>query len=100
MGLRTDRVARWSVLLLSIIFARSVMQQTRKTDLTVYLRAAWAIHVDEDLYRVTDEHGWHYHYPPLLAALLVPFAQPPVESDAKPWVPFGTVVVLWYLAGM
>lgn len=108
MGLRTDRFARWSVLLLTVLFAvfgaitfmRSAMQQTRKTDLTVYLRAAWAVHENEDLYRVTDEHDWHYHYPPLLAALLVPFAQPPLGSEAKPWIPFGTVVILWYLASV
>ncbi len=108
MGLRTDRFARWSALLLTIIlvvfgiitFARSAMQQTRKTDLTVYLRAAWAVREGEDLYRVTDEHGWHYHYPPLLATMLVPFAQPPVGSDAKALVPFGTVVVMWYIVGV
>ncbi|MBX7104806.1 MAG: DUF2029 domain-containing protein [Gemmataceae bacterium] len=83
-----------------ITFVRSNMQQVRKTDLTVYLRAAWAARTGEDLYAVTDEHGWHYHYPPLLATALVPFAQPPADSDAKPLVPFGTVVILWYCVGV
>lgn len=108
MGLRTDRIARWSALLLTaaivvfgaVTLVRSTSQNVRKTDLTVFLRAAWAVQQGEDIYQVTDEHGWHYHYPPLLAAALTPLAQPPADVDAKPLIPFGTVVVIWYLAGV
>lgn len=105
---RMDKWTRLSIVLLAALFVgfgvltfvRSAMQSVRKTDLTVYLRAAWAVRSGEDLYTVQDEHGWHYHYPPLLAAALVPFAQPPVGSEETPLVPFGTVVVLWYCAGV
>lgn len=105
---RHDKWLRYSGLLLALFFAafavitvvRSAYQQTRKTDLTVYLRAAWAAHAGEDLYTITDEHGWHYHYPPLFASLMVPFAQPPADSGESAWVPFPTVVVVWYLFGL
>lgn len=103
-----DRWTRISALSLALLFVtfgvvtviRSAFQDVRKTDLTVYLRAGWAVRTGENLYSVTDEHGWHYHYPPLLASLLVPVAQPPANVDAKPLVPFATVVVIWYLLGI
>lgn len=108
MGKRAEFWAKWAAFGLLVFFplfgvvtyVRSNMQSVRKTDLTVYLRAAWAVKAGEDIYEVTDEHGWHYHYPPLLAAVLVPFAQPPAGSDEAAAVPFGTVVVLWYCAGV
>lgn len=107
MTKRYDRWTRLSAVLLAILFVvfgaitlvRSAFQQVRKTDLTVYLRAAWAARTGEDLYSITDEHGWHYHYPPTLAAAMVPFAQPPAGVDAQPLVPYATVVVLWYFVG-
>ena len=52
------------------------------------------------MYAVTDEHGWHYHYPPLTAALLTPLAQPPAESKEKALVPFSTVAAGWFLVGI
>lgn len=102
---RWTRISAISLVALFVAFGvvtviRSAFQEVRKTDLTVYLRAAWAVRTGEDLYSVTDEHGWHYHYPPLLASLLVPIAQPPIGSDAQPLLPFATVVILWYLLGL
>jgi len=107
MTKRYDRWTRWSAATLAVLFVafgaitlvRSSFQKVRKTDLTVYLRAAWAVRTGEDLYTVTDEHGWHYHYPPTLAAALVPLAQPPAGVHAHPLVPYPTVVVLWYVVG-
>jgi hypothetical protein len=108
MAVNRDRWTRVLMIVLAVFFIgfgvitliRSAFQEVKKTDLTVYLRAAWAVRNGEDLYSVTDEHGWHYHYPPLLASLLVPFAQPPASIDEKPLVPFATVVVLWYILGL
>jgi hypothetical protein len=107
MTKRYDRWTRLSAASLAVLFVafgavtlvRSAYQKVRKTDLTVYLRAAWAARTGEDIYAVTDEHGWHYHYPPTLAAALVPLAQPPAGVDARPLVPYPTVVVLWYVMG-
>jgi hypothetical protein len=101
---RYDGLVRGSAIALTAFFVifggvtlvRSAFQKVHKTDLTVYLRAAWAVRTGEDLYAVEDEHGWHYHYPPLTAAILTPFAQPPAGSDEKALVPFPTMVVLWY----
>jgi len=84
---RGERWALVALLILSIGFgaitlARSAFMHSRHTDADVYFRAAWAIRTGGDPYRVTDTHQWHYHYPPLLAILLVPLADPP--EDAPP----------------
>ena len=34
-----------------------------------------------DLYGITDDNHWHYHYPPLLAILLTPLADPPAGAS-------------------
>jgi hypothetical protein len=50
----------------------------RQGDQGVFYRAGWAIREGgADLYSVTDDHGWHYHYPPLFAIFMVPLADPP-----------------------
>ena len=46
-------------------------------DLDCFLRAAWAVRSGADLYTVTDDNGFHYNYPPLLAILATPLADPP-----------------------
>ena len=38
----------------------------------------------ENLYVVADENGFHYIYPPLLAILLTPFADPPRRASMRP----------------
>ena len=68
----------------------------RWTDLTVLLRAARAVKQGEDLYKVTDAKGLHYHYPPLLAIMLMPLADPrrePKRPESSP-SDFGA---LWYV---
>lgn len=105
---RHERLIRWSKIALVCVVAalgvttliRSSFQKTRKTDLTVYLRAAWAVRTGEDMYSVTDEHGWHYHYPPLTAAILTPLAQPPAGTTETALVPFPTIVVAWFIVGV
>ncbi len=75
----------------------------RTGDLGVYLRAAWAAGAGEDIYQATDFHGWHYLYPPLLASLLVPFADPPESASAAVRagaIPYGVSLALWYWLGV
>jgi hypothetical protein len=60
---------------------RSAFLRRRMGDVGVYLRAAWAVRTGgRSLYTLTDDNGWHYHYPPLFAVLLSPLADPPTRS--------------------
>jgi alpha-1,2-mannosyltransferase len=80
-----------------LIVLRGAGPTERTGDLEVYLRAAWAAKQGESLYAVTDSGGWHYIYPPLLASLLVPFAEPPPDAPvAAAAVPHWMSACLWY----
>jgi hypothetical protein len=79
-----------------IVEVRSAFLQRRMTDLDVYLRAAWAVRAGEDIYTITDDNGWHYHYPSLLAIVLVPLADPPAGAARTGMPPFAVSVALWY----
>ncbi len=69
-----------------------------KTDLDVYLRAAWAFRTGHDAYKITDDNGWHYLYPPLFAILLMPLADPPASITYPGWaVPFQLSMFIWFL---
>jgi hypothetical protein len=86
------------VLLFGILVEiRAAFLKRRMTDLNVYLRAAWAVRTGADLYAITDDNNWHYHYPPLLAILLVPLADPPAGADRTGTLPFAVSAALWYL---
>ena len=77
---------------------RSAYMRHRHTDLGVYLRAAWAVRAGLDHYTVTDDNGWHYTYPSLLAIALIPFADAPAgEPQPELAVPYPVSVALWYL---
>src|SRR4051812_9251065 len=76
---------------------RSAFMQRRMTDLDVYLRAAWAVRTGGDLYRISDDNGWHYHYPPLPAIALIPLADPPPGADRTGMLPFVASVAIWYV---
>jgi hypothetical protein len=76
---------------------RSAFLQRRMTDLDVNLRAAWAVRSGGDCYAITDDNQWHYNYPPLLAILLVPLADPPAGVASAWTVPFPVSVALWYM---
>jgi hypothetical protein len=65
-------------------------------DLGCYLKAAWAVRTGHDPYAVTD-NGWHYNYPPLLAILMTPLAEPPEGEDASGMVPFAVSAAVWYV---
>jgi alpha-1,2-mannosyltransferase len=79
-----------------IVELRSAFLKRPMTDLQVYLRAAWAVRTEADLYKATDDNGWHYHYPPLLAILLTPLADPPPDHPGDRMVPFALSVAIWY----
>jgi hypothetical protein len=83
-----------------LVELRSAFQQTSKTDFGVYARAAWAVRAGADPYAVTDSNGWHYCYPPPLAILLAPLADPPAGEDRSGYLPFAVSVALWYLFGI
>ncbi len=82
---RLPRVVFAAALLVSLLFAGVVYHKAVRLgqgDQDVFFRAGWAIRQGgAELYHITDHHGWHYHYPPLYAILMVPLADPPV------WIP-------------
>ncbi|MFL5243237.1 MAG: glycosyltransferase family 87 protein [Gemmataceae bacterium] len=75
---------------------RSVYLKRRMGDLGCYLRAAWAVRADADLYAVCDDNGWHYNYPPLLAILATPLADAPLGASRTGLAPYGVSVGIWY----
>lgn len=79
---------------------RSAFQHTRKGDLNVFLRAGWAVRTGADLYAVTDDNGFHYHYPPLLAILAAPLADPPAGADRTGMLPYAVSVAVCYFLNL
>jgi len=87
----------------AIDMERAVSDQPRTGDLDVYLRAAWAAREGASIYQATDQHGWHYSYPPLLASLLIPLADPPEAAPAASRaaaIPYWASVGIWYWMGI
>jgi hypothetical protein len=67
-------------------------------DTQVYFRAGWAVWTGYPLYRITDHHGWTYHYPPTFALLMGLFANPLPGQPQPSWaLPFTASVVVWYV---
>jgi len=81
----------------AVVVWRGAFLQVRRTDLGVFLRAAWAVRSGADVYGITDDKGLPYNYPLLLAILLTPLADPPPGVDMAGTIPFGLKVGLWYL---
>jgi hypothetical protein len=80
-----------------LVELRSAFLNHRKGDLNVFLRAAWAVRAHEDLYTVTDDNGFHYCYPPLLAILAAPLADPPAGADRSGMLPYSASVGICYV---
>jgi hypothetical protein len=76
---------------------RSAFMQRRMTDLDVYLRAAWAVRTGGDIYTITDDNDWHYHYPPLFAICMTPLADPPAGADRAGMPSFAVSVAICYV---
>ncbi len=53
---------------------RTALRRTPMTDLGVFACAAGAVRSGQNIYAVTDWHGWHYQYPPALAIVFTPLA--------------------------
>ena len=76
---------------------RGAILPTKRTDLTVYLRAGEAVldnHARE-IYSVANVRHWHYIYPPLLAILLAPVS----KASPLATVPLAYLLSLACLAG-
>lgn len=76
-----ERIVLAIVLAAILIFGvvlerRTALRNQPMTDLGVFACAAWSVATDANLYAISDWHGWHYHYPPLMAILMRPFAHP------------------------
>ena len=55
---------------------RTALRRIPMTDLGVFAVASEAVWSGQNPYMVTDWHGWHYQYPPTLAILFLPLAEP------------------------
>ncbi len=75
---------------------RSTRVQERMTDFGVYSRAAWAVRAGLNPYDTPDDRGWHYLYPPTFVLLMLPFADPPIGTDPRGYLPYSTSVAIWY----
>jgi hypothetical protein len=106
-----DRPARWerlglaAFLTLVVLFGilvevRTTFLSRRMGDLNCYLRPAWVIRTGGDIYQVLDDCGWHYNYPPFLAIVLMPLADPPAGADRTGTLPYVVSVGLWYAFGV
>jgi hypothetical protein len=92
----------FGVLLLAfggLVEMRSAFLSRRMGDLGCYVRAAWAVRTGNDVYEVTD-NSWHYNYPPLLAILMAPLADPPPGADTAGFVPFAVSAAVVYILSL
>jgi hypothetical protein len=83
-----------------LVEQRSAFLTRRMGDLDVFLRAAWAVRNDADLYEITSDNDWHYIYPPLYAILLTPLADPPRNADPSGYMPYALSVAICYLINL
>ncbi len=102
---RWERVGVISLIAFFIAFGalveiRSAFLTRRMGDLSVYLRSSWAVRSGANCYDVTDENGWHYHYPPLFAILLTPLADPPPTADHAGYLNYAVSVAIFYVVNL
>src|SRR5438552_15879180 len=89
---RFSRGERWGLVVAAsavlafgaLIERRTALRRVPMTDLGVFACAASAARNGDDFYAITDWHGWHYHYPPMLAILFRPLAQPVPKPQTLP----------------
>ena len=65
---------------------RTALRRAPMTDLGVFAITSEALWSGENIYTVTDWHGWHYQYAPTLAVLFLPLAEP-LPQAPSPLVP-------------
>jgi hypothetical protein len=83
-----------------LVEQRSAFLKRRMGDWSVFARTAWAVRTGENIYSVTDENHFHYHYPPLFAILLWPLADPPAGADHAGYLPYPVSVGVWYILSL
>ncbi len=98
---RWERIGLALVLLLVVLFGalveyRSAFLSRRMGDLGCFLRAGWAVRTGTDPYQVTF-NSWHYNYPPMLAILVAPLADPPEGMATAGFVPYAVSAAVWYV---
>lgn len=70
---------------MSALFRGGIGPPPRRTDLTVFLRAAQSLQTGEHIYLVSNARGWFYVYTPLLAIMLIPFWKLPLLLNSFIW---------------
>jgi hypothetical protein len=98
---RWQRFGLWSLAAAFVFFSfivvyRGAYLERHMTDVQVYLRAAWAARTGADVYDVTDDNHWHYHYPPFLALAIMPLADAPPGADRNGLLPLAASIAVWY----
>lgn len=88
----------FGILGVSVLFRGGIGPPPRRTDLTVFLRAAEAIQSGEHIYLVTNARGWSYMYLPLLAIILTPFTVFPLIINTSIWYMLSVVSFFGLLA--
>jgi len=81
----------------AIVELRGAFQNSRKTDAGVFFRAGWAVRADKEIYEVSDNNGWHFVYPPVLAILMAPLSDPPKGEDRSGSLPYAVSLAIWYV---
>lgn len=100
---RWGRLHLWGMLVLiaafgAVVEMRSAFLTRRMSDLTVFIRAGWAVRSGENIYQVSDErNGWYYVYPPFFAILMAPLAESPPGHDRSWMIPYPITVAFWYV---
>ncbi|HZZ82698.1 MAG TPA: glycosyltransferase family 87 protein, partial [Gemmataceae bacterium] len=99
-----NRWERASLIILALVIVgfgvlvemRAAFLDRRMSDLTVFLRAGWAVRSGADIYQVSDEsNGWYYIYPPFFAILMSPLGEAPPGTEQTGW-PYPVTVAVWY----
>lgn len=70
----------------SVVY-RGAISEAKRSDATVFMTAAQALHDGANIYEVTNHRNWNYVYTPLLAVLMMPFTG----------LPLAVTLFLWYL---
>lgn len=84
------------VMALGYVTVLRATKDFKQTDFTVYTAAANSVlRGGADLYRVTNERGWNYVYPPLFAIAMVPFAKIPLFWAILAWYAISVTLAAW-----
>jgi hypothetical protein len=105
---RLSNARRWGLIAIwifalgygALVVIRGALIHTRHTDAGVYFSAAWSIRIGSNPYLTTDQNGWHYIVPPLLAVVISPLADAPPTMHRYWLLPYSVSVGVWYLLGI